>query len=194
MSMTFADSQTELTNLLTDTLQQVSADRITQALTKAWNDGYVVLPVYDNSLTYTQSSWQYTLPATISTVDSIYIQRDTSDFPESISADFWEVVNGKLQFLDRTRMSMYDTYPLYIRGKYKLTVDDTIPDTSHGVVLQSYVVDLAGVNVLKQLSYTKAVAFLNNDTSMSELIALRGSLEQNLAGYRAQLGTAWVDN
>lgn len=194
MSMTTTTAVTSLGTLLSDTLQQVSADRLTAAVQQAWTDAYVCLPVWDTSITYTTSAYQYALPATMTVIDAVYITRDTSSFPEEISAELWEVINGQLQFSRKTKNVMADNYPLSLRGKYKLATTDTIPDTSVGVILQNYVLALAGTIVLKQIAYTKALAFINNDTTMGEIIGLRNQMLQDVATYRAQLPTYYVNN
>lgn len=193
--MTTADAQLELSTLLSDTLQQVSADRLTQAITQAWRDGYVVTKVYDSSVTFVQGTYEYAVPATVSNIESIETQRDSSQPPEPIDASFWSVVSvggvRTLKISTRGNWVLPSGYPLFIRGKYKLTTSDPIP--TNALVLQNYVVSLAAFIVLKQIGYTKVLSFLQNDTSMSELLAFRNQMQQDMFQYRAQLSTEYVD-
>lgn len=193
--MTPTQAQTELATLLSDTLQQVSADRLTQAITQAWRDGYVATPVYDNSLTFTQGVFEYTLPVTLTTVESIEYQPNSTSGPKPLDSSLWSIVTvggvTTLKFSNRGSWVLDSSYPLYLVGKYKLAPTDSIPATNF--TLQNYVISLAAFIVLKQIGYTKVLSFLQNDTSMSELLAFRNQMQQDVLMYRAQLATAYVD-
>jgi hypothetical protein len=157
----------------------------TRALTKAWNDPYVVTNVWDTSLTYTQGTYQYTLPAALNTLQDIYIspQGSTQPFPSPINSDMWELVNGKIQFRQRADYLIPNGYTLYLKGHYKLLTTDSIADTN----LQEYVLALAGFNTLTMLGHKKANLFVKNDTTMSELIGLRRELLAEVKEYRTRL-------
>lgn len=186
---------TQLSTLLSDTLQQVSSDRLTQAINQAWADGYVCSKVYDSSLTYVQGTYEYALPSTISTVEEVEFQRDSSTYPEPLDAALWSIVHVSgtkyLKFSGRASWILNDTYQLFLRGRYKYQITDSLP--SDALVLQNYVIALAAYIVLKQIGYTKILSFLQNDTSMAELLAFRNQMQADVAMYRAQLSTVYVD-
>lgn len=188
--MNFSQSKTQLNVLLSNTSGFVFNDQeITQQLTDAWNDKWAVQPVWDTSLTFIASTYQYPLPATVTSVSAVYIERSTSNLPEEISAELWEVINGNLQFNDRAYQNIPSSYQLFIRGKYKVTVNDTVND----VGLQEYIVALAGYNALRYLLFKKTNQFLRNDTSVSEIIATRRELFNDVVQWRHQIGSEFVN-
>lgn len=157
----------------------------TRALTKAFNDPYVVNPVWDTSLTYTQGTYQYSLPAALSTLQDIYISPSgsTQPFPSPIDNNMWELVNGKIQFRQRADYTIPNGYTLYLKGRYSVKSTDTITDPD----MQEYVLALAGYNTLTMLGHKKANLFVKNDTTMGELIGLRRELLAEVKEYRARL-------
>jgi hypothetical protein len=161
----------------------------TRALTKAFNDPFVVNPFWDSSLTYTQGTYQYALPLTLSTLQDIYISPSgsTQPFPSPIDSDMWELVNGNIQFRQRADYLIPNTYVLYLKGYYKLKSTDTITDPN----MQEYVLALAGFNTLTMLGHKKANLFVKNDTTMPELIGLRRELLAEVKEYRARLPKAY---
>jgi hypothetical protein len=156
-----------------------------RALTKAWNDSYVVTDGWDTSLTYTQGIYQYPLPASMTSLMDIYISPSgaTQPFPEPIDGDMWELVSGKIQFNQRADNTIPNGYTLYLKGRYKLQTTDTIDDPT----MQEYVLALAGFNTLTMLGYKKANLFVKNDTTMAELIGLRRELLAEVNEYRLRL-------
>lgn len=190
--MIITEAIVELSTMLSDTLQQVSPDRLTAAMKSAWRDGHVATPVVDNSLTYDSSVYEYTLPSTINLVENIKVKQSSSSNPTDISADLYEVVDGVIRFNENARNYLTTGEVIVLRGKKKLSTTDEIPDSDE--ILIEYVINLAAWMVLKQLGYTKAVAFLNNDTSMSELINFRRDVERDLKYLRTQLQTSYQDN
>lgn len=190
--MNQAQAQAELSTLLGDTLAQISSDRLTQAVTQAWRDQWVARAIFDTtSLTYTAGTYQYTVPSTMTTVDAIYIQRSTSIPPEEIASELWEVVGGNILFSSKSSQVIPSGYALQVRGKYKLTSTDSILTSNQA--LQNYVVNLAALIVLRQLGFSRVMAFLKNDTSMSELVAFRNMVEQDVLRYKAQLTNSFVN-
>ena len=189
--MNQTEVQVSVSTMLSDTLTQVSADMLSAAVVEAWNDGWVATPVWDTSLTFSQSTYQYTLPSTVSVVDAIYLKRSTDNFPEEIDSSLWEVVNGAIIFNQKGNFSIPDGFGLQIRGKYKLAQADDIPTTDFA--LKNYVINLAAWIILRQLTFKKITAFLNNDTSVSELINFRSSVERDVQRYRAQLQQSYVN-
>lgn len=183
MSMTFAQSLTQLNIVLGDTGDVTfTSDEKTRALTKAWNDQFVVKTVWDSSLTYTNTDYNYTLPATLTTLKDIYISisNSTTDFPEPISSDLWEVIDGVIQFQTN---NIPTGYTLYLKGNYKIATTDTL-DT---VNLQEYVTANAGYETLTLLLYKKANLFLKNDVTMSELIGMKRDFKQDVKEFRLRL-------
>lgn len=185
-------AKAELTTLLGDVLNQVSPDRLTAAITQAWRDPWVAYQVFDNtSLTFSNSVYQYAVPSTMTVVDAIYIQRSTANFPEELSAELWEVINGQIYFTKQASYVIPTAYTLQVRGKYKLAASDSIPATY--VTLQNYVVRLAALIVIEQLSFTKILSFLHNDTTIQELIAFKNLMKQEVMDYRTQLQVSYVN-
>lgn len=160
----------------------------TRALTKAWNDSYVVKEVWD-TLAFVASTFSYPVPTSMDTVKDIYTRRgnSTGDAPETLSADLWEVIAGTIQFKNGSSWILTDGYTYYIKGNKKLTVTDTL-DT---VNLQEYVLATAGFNTLTLLGYKKANLFLKNDLTMAELIGLRGQLDTERKELRSKLARSW---
>ena len=151
----------------------------TSILTEALNDSYVVNRVWDSSLTYSQGTWQYAVPSGVTTIKDIYVKYGTNEDPEPITIP-WDVVGDNIQFKGGSRV-IPDGYSLYIRGNYKYTTDDTITETR----LQEYVLDLAQLKALQKLGIKKALKFLKNDTSVSEIISIQRELERKVNEHRA---------
>lgn len=190
MSLSYTDAQTTLNTILDDSADTTfSTSQKQRALTRAWNDSYVVNEVWDTSLNYSVGTYQYTLPATLTTITDIYLSPtgSTNPYPEPIESSLWELVNGKIQFNQKADNTIPNGFTLYIKGKYKLTTSDSISD----VATQEYVLALAGVYTLKMLTHKKANLFTKNDVSVGELIAIRRDLEQDVIGLRRRLRTNW---
>jgi len=168
-----------------------SDDEVTQFLTDAWNDKYAVNPlVWDSSLTFDakDTTFRYTIPATLTTVSGIYITRTDTDFPEEIDTKLWEVMGNTIQFTDRALQVIPDGFTLYLRGRYKVTTSDTITD----IGLEQYIVALAGYNALRYLLMKRLVQFLKNDTSVAEIVAARRELYADMVRWRQQLQAEFI--
>lgn len=190
MAMTFATGLTTLDTILGDSTNVTfTTGEKTRALTKAWNDPYVVNEVFDTSLTFSSGTYQYTIPATISSIQDIYLSPTGSSnpFPDPIDADLWHEVNGKINFTSQAPRVIPHGYTLYIQGHYKLATSDSIANTD----MQEYVLALAGVETLKLLTHKKANLFTKNDVTMSELIGLRRELQQDVINLRKSLRRTW---
>jgi len=166
-----------------------TSDEKTEALNEAFNDALVVTEVWDSSLTFDTSTYQYALPATVDRLMDIYIKPSnaTDTDPEKISSDLWEVVAGNIQFKNAANDFIPDGYTLYLKGKNKYTTSDSIVETN----LQEYVLNLAQLNCLNMLGIKKDLSFLKNDTSISEIIAVKRELERKVAQYRQRLPRAY---
>lgn len=184
--MTYAESLVTLNIILGDTGNVTfTPEEKQRALTRAWNDQYVVGTVWDESLTFTVNDYNYTLPATLTTLKDIYLSASntSSDFPEPISSDLWELVDGIIQFSPKANSIIPTGYTLYLKGNYKYTTADTISNAG----LEEYILSLAGVNTLTLLGFKKANLFLKNDLTMSELIGLKRELQQEVREGRLRL-------
>lgn len=183
--MTFASSLTQLNILLSNTTGfTFSSDETNQLLTDSWNDKYAVNPiVWDESLTFSVSNFTYAIPATLTTVSEIYVTRTSTEFPTPIDRKLWRVVGSNIKFMDGALQVIPDGYTLRLKGRYKITVSDTITDTG----LQQYLVALAGYNALRYLLLKKTMQFIKNDTSVAEIVATRRELYADVVHWRQQL-------
>lgn len=188
--MIFAEALTELDTILGDSgdVTFTSSEK-TRALTRAWNDSHVVNEVWDTSLTFALGTYQYTLPATLTSVKDIYISPtgSSSPFPEPLDPDMWELIDDKIHFSYEADKFIPNGYTLYIKGNYKLLTTDDLST----VAMQEYVLAVAGVETLKLLAHKKANLFTKNDVSMSELITLRRELQQDVTDLRRRLRRSW---
>lgn len=176
--LTFAEALLALQILTSQTANfTFNNDELTQALTAAWMDGYVVTEAYDSSLTYQSGTYIYAVPASMRTVKEIYIilpvnwQEDapllTTAYPGPISPDLYEVINGNIYFRDITQQYFDDSYTLYLKGNYKLSTNDSLP--TENLVL--YVLWLAADNLMNMLLLKSAFVFLRNDTNVAAIVA-----------------------
>lgn len=192
MAMTFSDSLTQLNILLSNTAGfTFNTDETNQILTDAWNDKYAVNPlVWDSSLTFDAQTptYTYAIPATLTTVNEIYIRRSTNDFPVEIDKKLWRVIGSNIQFFDGALNYIPDGYTLYLKGWYKVSTADTVTDTG----LEQYIVALAGYNALRYLLFKKTMQFLRNDTSVAEIVGTRKELYADVARWRQQLGSEFI--
>lgn len=161
----------------------------TSILTEAINDENVVKTVWDTTLTFDSQTYQYAIPSGLTAISDIGISpsNSTSDEPQTISGSYWSVVGSNIQFTNGTNGIITTGYTLYVRGRYKYTINDTITETN----LQEYVLKAAQYRALGQLSNKKLLRFLKNDTSVAEIVALRRELERDLAGYKRRLPRAF---
>lgn len=157
----------------------------TEVLNEAIDDDLVVSPRWDTSLVFHTSTYQYARPATINVIQDIYIRtsNSTDTEPVKIDSSLWEVVGTNLQFKNGANNIIPEGYTLYLKGKYKYATSDTITETN----MQEYVLNLAQLNCLNMLGVKKALKFIKNDTSMSEIIAVKRELERKVALYKQRL-------
>jgi hypothetical protein len=187
---TFAELKTELNIRLNDTDNfTFTSEEKTSILTESVNDKDVVSDTWDDSLTYDNQTFQYTIPATLTTVRNVYIKpAESSDiFPEPVASNTWEVVDGKVHITPAGRRVFPQGATLRLRGNYKYTADDTIAETN----VEEFVLNLAQLKCLRQLGVKKAMKFLKNDTSVAEIVAVKRELEREVAQYRARLPRAF---
>lgn len=161
----------------------------TELLTEAFEDEYVIKQVYDDSLTFDTSTYQYARPSGLTTVTGIAykISASTTDFPETIGAGVWSMVGDNIQFQTIASRIIPQGYTLYLTGNYKYTVDDTVTEPR----IQQYILNLAQLNAMDGVGLKKVLKFIKNDTSMADIIVLRRELERKVAKYRARMPRAF---
>lgn len=169
-------------------------DELTQALTMAWQDGYVVTTAYDSSTQFQTGVYTYPIPATISAVQGIFYypcDSDTgqTDPPVEISTNLYQLINGNIQFLQGTQWWIDDSYTLYIKGRYKLQITDSLPDTQ----TINYVLYLAAERLLNMLLMKKTFVFLTNDTQVAEIVNSLKMFSNYVLVYKGQLLREWEE-
>lgn len=183
--MDFTTALAELNTTLGDSsdVTFTSAEK-TRALTRAWNDQYVTTTIWDDTLTYSTGTYQYELDS-MTTLKDIYLSTTgtSQPMPDPIDGGLWELIDGNIQFNSKADRIIPDGYILYLKGTYKLTVDDTLDNVN----LQEYVLASAGVNTLTLLGFKKANLFVKNDITMAELIGLRRELMVDVKEGRTRL-------
>jgi len=183
-NLTFDQAKTELVTMTSQTGHfTFTDDEITQALEQAWGDTYVIKQVWDESLSYVPGTWKYAIPATVNVVKGLYFKRSLSDNPEPLSSDLYEVVDGKIQFTNNVNRWLSDTYTIYIKGSYKITLTDVLPSTN----LVNYVLNLAAEVLLTRLLLKRTFVFLTNDTSVQEISAALQQIQGQVLRYKQAL-------
>lgn len=157
----------------------------TRALTEAFNDSYAVKIIWDSTLTFTSTTFQYPIPSSLTTVKDIYISisNSTADEPQKISANLWEVVGSNIQFRNGANKVITSGYTLYLKGNYKYTTLDTVTETS----VQEYILTVAQFRCLKVLGTKKLNRFLKNDTTVAEIVTWKNDLRGDMMEYRRNL-------
>lgn len=182
------DDTYEQLNILLDDTEDVTftPEQKNRALTKAWNDSYVIQPIYDDTFTFTAGTYNYPIPNTMTTITDIFISpsNSTSDAPTTIGSDAYEISDGLIRFRNSGSYYTSSGYNFTVKGNYKL---DPLTDTLNSVGLQEYVIALAGYNTVTALLYKKANLFLKNDVTLAELVTLRRELESEVTRLRGKL-------
>ena len=140
-------------------------------------------------MTFSSSSYSYAIPSTLTSVEAIYIKPASDSFPQEIGAELWEVIGDDIVFSQDARNCIPSSTALQIRGRYKIASGDSITDE----VLQKYVINLSALIVLKQLSISRVLSFLKNDTTLAEVLRLKADIEGEVARYRQQIQTSFVN-
>jgi len=180
--MNYAALKTELNIQLGDTDNfAFTSEEKDSILTEAIQDSFVVKKVSDISLLFVTDTWEYDVPSTITVINDVSIQVDTTQDPETIALPY-QVVARKLQFKGRSNL-IPDGSTIFIRGSYKYTVSDTIAE----IRLQQYVLKLAQIIAMDEIGIKKILKFVKNDTSVSEIIAIKRELERKVSQHRASL-------
>lgn len=182
--LAYSDALVQLKLLTSQTANfTFTDDELNQSLQSAWNDTYVCDVIWDSSLSYVTGTWQYLIPDGVTTVRDLYFKRSSTDNPERISPDLYEIVAGNLQFNNQVNLWLSDTYTLYIKGLYKLTTDDEL-DTAD---LVNYTINLAAEMLINNLILKRAFVFLRNDTSMGDAVNALRVIQGNVLRYKQAL-------
>ena len=158
-----------------------------RALDKAFKDSYVVEPVLDTTTVWAASTFSYPIPTTLTTITDVYYNYTADNSSSPINSNLYEVYGGNIVFRPLASNIFVSGSAVYLKGNYKYTKNDTIPNGP----LQEYILATAGFNTLSLLGYKKANLFLKNDTTMSEVIALRREFDAERKELRAKLQRAW---
>lgn len=184
--MTYAEAQSTLDIDLNDsdnfTFTQEEKQR---ALTQAWDDPFNVSVAWDETTTYSSTTYQYAIPSSVQYVKSLYYINTVEPFPVRIDTGSWEVVNGNLYITPEARYVIPNGATLVIRGTKQLTTADDLADDR-----QEYVLKLARYNLLSMLGGKKVNKFLQNDTTTAEIMAMRQTLEKEIAQMRRRFTQA----
>lgn len=189
--MEFSDFLTALNLMLSDTNNfALSVDQKTQNLTTAFQDQYAIAEVWDGSLVYSVSDYQYLLPTDVDVVWDIYTERDPTlpTNPEPIDTRLWEQIAGNIQFTRDSQWKIPDQQTIWIHGGHKVTVSDNITDEA----VQNYLLSLAGWISLRNIGYTRLLSFLRNDSTVADIINLRKEMLADMQMYRDQLQTRFI--
>jgi len=182
--LAFADALTQLSLLTSQEANfTFTADELTRALQEAWNNTYVVDVVWDSSLVYSDTQWQYTIPSTVTTVRELFYQKTTTDNPEPLSPELYDIINGNIQFRPVATRWLITGMTIYIKGVTKLTTDDEL-DTQN---LINYVIYLAAEALISGLIFKSMFVFLRNDTTMADIVRALGVIEGKVLRYKQAL-------
>jgi hypothetical protein len=113
----------------------------------------------------------------------LYYQRTSTDYPERISPELYEIVNGNIQFSVFTPNWINDTYTIYIKGHYKLATTDSLTTVN----LVNYVINLAAEVLLNNLILKRTFVFLRNDTSMADIVNALKVVQSQVLVYKQAL-------
>lgn len=182
--LSFSQTLTQLTTFTSQTSNfTFNSDELTQALQSAWNDTFVVNFVWDSTTSYVTGTSKYPIPATVTVVKDLYFTRTSTDYPERISPELYEIVAGNIQFTVFAQQWLADTYTIYIKGQYKLATTDSLTNTA----LVNYVVNLAAEILLNNLVLKRTFVFLRNDTSLADIVRALQVVQNNVLRYKQAL-------
>jgi len=154
------------------------------AIRRAINDDYTVGQVYDDSLTYSTSTYSYAVPTGVTVVtDILYSPDNGTSRPITIDANLWTINDGNIQVSN----GIPDGYTMYVKGNYRYTEDDTINDTT----VQEYVLANATLILYSTLLAKRNFRFLKNDTSVAEIVTSKNAIEREVQRYRQMLPKAY---
>lgn len=176
-----------LTQLKTLTNQEANFtftdDEMTQALETAWNDAFCSVITWDDSLTFSVGTWQYAVPGTVDVIRELYRQTTTLDSPERISSDYYEIVDGQIQFMTGIERFLSTGMVIFVKGLTQLTVGDALPTAN----LVNYVIYSAAEKLLNALIFKHTFVFLRNDTSMADISRALQAIQSQVLRYKQAL-------
>lgn len=165
--LSFANALTQLSLLTSQTGNfTFTNDELTQALTEAWNDPYLVNSAVDTSVSFQTGVFSYAIPSDITVVTGIFYNPTATDPIQEISPDLYQIDAGNIVFINNVAHWLDDSYTLYIKGRYKLATTDNL-QTNDQV---NYVLNLSAENLLNRLLLKKTFVFLTNDTQVADIV------------------------
>lgn len=182
----FASALTQLKLLTSQTTNfTFTDDELTQALQQSWQDSYVCNKVTDTSLSYVAGTWQYAIPATLTTVTGLRFQRTSTDFPEPIDRSLYNVntATNSIEFVLNAPIWFDAGQTLLVDGRYKLTTNDLLLTDA----LINYVLSNAAYVMLRNLYLKRNFVFLRNDTTMGDIINARRDMQADMLRYKQSL-------
>lgn len=184
--MTYAEAQDTLDIDLADSDNfTFTPEEKQRALTQAWNDPFNVTTVWDETLAYDVNGYQYTKPTTLENVKSLYYKNTAEPFPVRLEAGSWEATADSIYITPEARYTIPDGATLICKGVKQLTTADDVADDR-----QEYVLKVARYNLLSMLGGKKVNKFLQNDTTTAEIMAMRQTLEKDIAAMRRRFTQA----
>lgn len=159
-------------------------DEINEAMIQAVdNDQYITQRTRDTSLTTAANTVSYTLPDGFISVDSLAIDLNDDGFGFTVDRTSWEMDDTSIYFNRRAR-SLPAGHDIILWGQKKLNSTDLIPDR-----YQNYILHLAAISLLEDLTFSKTGKFLKNDTNMAELMQALGYHTARVEKMRNQFNT-----
>lgn len=184
--MTYAEAQDLLDIDLNDNDNfTFTPEEKQSALRQAWDDPYNVSSVWDETTTYSNTTYQYTKPVTIDYIKSIYYTTASEPFPVRLETGSFDSVGDNIYITPEARYTIPDGATVVIRGTKQLATTDDVADDK-----KEYVLKLARYNLLSMLGGKKVNKFLQNDTTTAEIMAMRQALERELAMMRKRFTQA----
>lgn len=150
-------------------------------LTSAYNDPNVFYIDRDTSLTTSDTSLIYALPANCQDVTDVFIDTLSDDIGTLVDRDSYSLINGSLYF-DEIHRWLPSGKTIILFYKHKVTTSDDLPD-----FLQEYVLTLAEIEAYSFMKNKFSTRFLKNDVSMAELINSLSERKQHAQELRRQL-------
>lgn len=148
----------------------------------AIDDDYVFKIVRDDTQVTVANQASYSMADLgISEVLAVFIDVLDNGYPELVSRDGYDVIDGVLYF-EPSHRAIPAGKTLIIVGKQKLTTSDTIPE-----FLQNYVLELALVQSYEELAHTYTTRFLKNDVTLGEILGAIRSMQAKIGDMRRTL-------
>lgn len=184
--MTYAEAQDELDIDLNDSDNfTFTPEEKQRALTQAWDDPYNVTQVWDETTTYDNSTYQYAKPSGITNIKSVYYKTTSEPFPVRIDSGSWETVGSNIYITPEARYTIPQSATLIFRGTNPIATTADVADDK-----KEYVLKVARYNLLSMLGGKKVNKFLQNDTTTAEIMAMRQTLEREIAQMRKRFTQA----